>query len=108
MSATATARRTPPVADESMISQVWKVSNAKNEIFDEARAKYGDTFGLNQDASPTNRGPVPFDAIAQVSVSIAPYDFRQSGFQAARSTPCCCLAPTISTAPAFIRRTPMA
>ncbi|MBI0474122.1 TonB-dependent receptor [Sphingomonas sp. MA1305] len=41
----------------------------------------GDTFGLNQDASPTNRGPVPFDAISQVSVSIAPYDFRQSGFQ---------------------------
>ena len=41
----------------------------------------GDTFGLNQDASPTNRGPVPFDAIGQVSVSIAPYDFRQGGFQ---------------------------
>ena len=41
----------------------------------------GDTFGLNQDASPTNRGPVPLDALAQVSVSIAPYDFRQSGFQ---------------------------
>ncbi len=41
----------------------------------------GDSFGLNQDASPTNRGPVPFDALAQVSVSIAPYDFRQSGFQ---------------------------
>lgn len=41
----------------------------------------GDTFGLNPDASPTGRGPIPFDAIAQVSVSIAPYDFRQSGFQ---------------------------
>jgi hypothetical protein len=41
----------------------------------------GDTFGLNQDASPTNRGPVPFDAIGQFSISIAPYDFRQSGFQ---------------------------
>lgn len=41
----------------------------------------GDTFGLNQDASPNIRGPVPFDALAQVSVSIAPYDFRQSGFQ---------------------------
>ncbi|WP_174279208.1 TonB-dependent receptor [Sphingomonas bacterium] len=41
----------------------------------------GDTFGLNQDASPTNRGPVPFDAIGQVSTSVAPYDFRQSGFQ---------------------------
>ncbi|TPG11963.1 TonB-dependent receptor [Sphingomonas oligophenolica] len=41
----------------------------------------GDTFGLNQDASPTNRGPIPFDAIGQVSTSVAPYDFRQSGFQ---------------------------
>jgi hypothetical protein len=41
----------------------------------------GDTFGLNQDASPTNRGPVPFDAIGQVATSVAPYDFRQSGFQ---------------------------
>ena len=41
----------------------------------------GDTFGLNQDASPNIRGPVPLDALAQVSVSIAPYDFRQSGFQ---------------------------
>lgn len=41
----------------------------------------GDTFGLNQDASPNIRGPVPLDALAQVSVSIAPYDFLQSGFQ---------------------------
>lgn len=41
----------------------------------------GDTFGLNQDASPTNRGPIPYDAIGQVSLSIAPYDFRQSNFQ---------------------------
>lgn len=41
----------------------------------------GDTFGLNQDASPNIRGPVPLDALAQVSVSVAPYDFRQGGFQ---------------------------
>lgn len=41
----------------------------------------GDTFGLNQDASPTNRGPIPFDAIGQVTLSVAPYDFRQTGFQ---------------------------
>lgn len=41
----------------------------------------GDTFGLNQDASPNIRGPVPLDALAQVSVSLAPYDFLQSGFQ---------------------------
>lgn len=47
MSATATARRVPPMVEESMISQVWKVTTAKNEIFDQARAEYGDTFGLN-------------------------------------------------------------
>lgn len=44
-------------------------------------AQVGDTFGLNPDASPTRRGPVPFDAVAQVSVSIAPYDIRQTNFQ---------------------------
>ena len=41
----------------------------------------GDTFGLNADASPTTRGPIPYDAIGQVSISIAPYDFRQGNFQ---------------------------
>ena len=44
-------------------------------------AQVGDTFGLNPDASPTRRGPVPFDALAQVSVSVAPFDIRQSNFQ---------------------------
>lgn len=41
----------------------------------------GDNFGLNSDANPTGRGPVPFDAISQFSVSIAPFDFRQGNFQ---------------------------
>lgn len=41
----------------------------------------GDQFGLNSDANPTGRGPVPFDAIAQVSISVAPYDIRQGNFQ---------------------------
>ena len=44
-------------------------------------AQVGDSFGLNPDASPTRRGPVPFDAIAQVSVSVAPFDIRQGNFQ---------------------------
>ncbi len=39
-----------------------------------------DRFGLNPDVNPTGRGPVPFDAISQFSVSIAPYDVRQGGF----------------------------
>ncbi|PCD04547.1 TonB-dependent receptor [Sphingomonas spermidinifaciens] len=41
----------------------------------------GDSFGLNSDANPTARGPIPFDAIAQFSVSIAPSDIRQGNFQ---------------------------
>lgn len=40
----------------------------------------GDNFGLNSDANPTGRGPIPFDALAQVSISIAPYDIRQGNF----------------------------
>ena len=41
----------------------------------------GDQFGLNSDANPTGRGPIPFDAIGQFSVSIAPSDIRQGNFQ---------------------------
>ncbi|MBY0519278.1 MAG: TonB-dependent receptor, partial [Sphingomonas sp.] len=41
----------------------------------------GDTFGLNQDASPTIRGPVPFDALEQVSTSAANFDIRQTNYQ---------------------------
>ncbi len=39
-----------------------------------------DNFGLNPDANPTRRGPVPIDSISQFSVSIAPYDIRQGNF----------------------------
>ncbi len=47
MSATATARRLPPMVTEPRIAQVWQVTQARNEIFDRARAKHGDVFGLN-------------------------------------------------------------
>ena len=40
-----------------------------------------DNFGLNSDASPTRRGPIPFDSIGQFSTSVAPYDVRQGNFQ---------------------------
>ena len=39
-----------------------------------------DNFGLNPDANPTRRGPVPIDSIGQFSVSVAPYDIRQGNF----------------------------
>jgi len=49
MSATATptALRRPPMVDQSRISQVWQVTQARNSIFDRARERYGDTFGLS-------------------------------------------------------------
>ncbi|HET9511197.1 MAG TPA: carboxypeptidase regulatory-like domain-containing protein [Sphingomonas sp.] len=39
-----------------------------------------DNFGLNVDGNVTGRGPIPFDAIGQFSVSIAPFDIRQGNF----------------------------
>lgn len=39
-----------------------------------------DNFGLNPDANPTRRGPVPIDSIGQFSTSVAPYDVRQGNF----------------------------
>ncbi len=39
-----------------------------------------DNFGLNPDANPTRRGPVPIDSIAQFAVSVAPVDIRQGNF----------------------------
>lgn len=47
MSATATARRLPPMAAQSALSQIWQISHAQNEIFDRARERHGDAFGLN-------------------------------------------------------------
>ncbi|MBA3880031.1 MAG: TonB-dependent receptor [Sphingobium sp.] len=41
----------------------------------------GDTFGLNQDASPNIRGPVPYDALGQVTTSAANFDIRQTNYQ---------------------------
>jgi hypothetical protein len=40
-----------------------------------------DSFGLNPDGLPSRRGPVPFDAIGQYQVKIAPYDIREGNFQ---------------------------
>ena len=46
---------------------------------------FGNAFGLDDPApgGQTNAEPVPFDAVEQVQVSIAPYDVRQGGFSGA-------------------------
>ena len=43
--------------------------------------QFTDDFGLNNGGLPTSRGPVPFDAIEQFSVKIAPYDITEGDFQ---------------------------
>ena len=42
---------------------------------------FSDDFGLNVSGLPTDRGPVPLDAIEQLSVKIAPYDVSEGNFQ---------------------------
>lgn len=41
----------------------------------------GDSFGLNPDALPSRRGPVPIDAIGEFQTKVAPYDIREGFFQ---------------------------
>jgi len=40
-----------------------------------------DSFGLNPDALPSRRGPVPLDAIGEFQTRVAPYDIREGFFQ---------------------------
>ncbi len=43
--------------------------------------RFSDNFGLNQGGLPHTRGPVPLDAVEQMSVKIAPYDITEGDFQ---------------------------
>ncbi len=40
-----------------------------------------DSFGLNPDALPSRRGPVPLDSIGEFQTKVAPYDIRDGFFQ---------------------------
>jgi hypothetical protein len=40
-----------------------------------------DSFGLNADALPSRRGPVPLDSIAEFQTKVAPYDIREGFFE---------------------------
>ena len=42
-----------------------------------------DDFGLNGGGYPTQRSPIPFDALDQVTVDVAPFDASKSGFSGA-------------------------
>jgi len=43
--------------------------------------QFTDDFGLNNGGLPTGRGPVPLDAVGQISVKAAPYDITAGDLQ---------------------------
>jgi hypothetical protein len=55
--------------------------NARLNKFSVDGLRFSDTFGLNVGGLPTARGPVPLDAIEQLSVKIAPFDISEGDFQ---------------------------
>jgi hypothetical protein len=55
--------------------------NARLNKFSVDGLGFTDNFGLNVGGLPTARGPVPLDAIEQLSVKIAPYDISEGNFQ---------------------------
>lgn len=55
--------------------------NARFNRFTVDGVPISDSFGLNPDALPSRRGPVPLDAIGQFETKVAPYDIREGFFQ---------------------------
>ncbi|MGX7894641.1 TonB-dependent receptor [Tsuneonella sp. HG222] len=55
--------------------------NGRLNRFSVDGVQLSDDFGINNGGLPTSRGPVPYDAIEQLSVKVAPYDISEGDFQ---------------------------
>jgi hypothetical protein len=77
------ARRDPFVTIDQSNSRTIEIAgqNGRLNRFSVDGVQFSDDFGLNNGGLPTSRGPVPFDAIEQLSVSIAPFDVQEGDFQ---------------------------
>lgn len=77
------ARRDPLVSLDLTNSRAIEVAgnNGRLNRFSVDGVQFSDDFGLNNGGLPTARGPVPFDAIEQFSVKVAPYDIAEGDFQ---------------------------
>lgn len=77
------ARRDPFVTMDLTNSRTIEIAgnNGRLNRFSVDGVQFSDDFGLNNGGLPTNRGPVPFDAIEQFSVKVAPYDVTEGDFQ---------------------------
>ncbi len=77
------ARRDPFVTMDLTNARTIEIAgnNGRLNRFSVDGVQFSDDFGLNNGGLPTNRGPVPFDAIEQFSVKVAPYDVTEGDFQ---------------------------
>jgi hypothetical protein len=77
------ARRDPFANIDASNSRTIEIAgqNGRLNRFSVDGVQLSDDFGLNNGGLPTSRGPVPFDAIEQLSVKVAPYDIEEGDFQ---------------------------
>lgn len=77
------ARRDPLVTIDLTNSRTIEIAgnNGRLNRFSVDGMQMSDDFGLNNGGLPTNRGPVPFDAIEQFTVKVAPYDISEGDMQ---------------------------
>jgi hypothetical protein len=77
------ARRDPFATIDLSNSRTIEIAGTNGRLnrFSVDGVAFGDDFGLNNGGLPTNRGPVPLDAIEQFSVKVAPFDITEGNFQ---------------------------
>jgi hypothetical protein len=77
------ARRDPFANIDASNSRTIEIAgqNGRLNRFSVDGVQLSDDFGINNGGLPTSRGPVPFDAIEQLSVKVAPYDIEEGDFQ---------------------------
>lgn len=77
------ARRDPLATIDLTNNRTIEIAgnNGRLNRFSVDGMQMSDDFGLNNGGLPTSRGPVPFDAIEQFSVKVAPYDISEGDMQ---------------------------
>ncbi len=77
------ARRDPLVTIDLTNGRTIEIAgnNGRLNRFSVDGIQLSDDFGLNNGGLPTSRGPVPFDAIEQFTVKVAPYDIAEGDLQ---------------------------
>jgi hypothetical protein len=77
------ARRDPFANIDLSNSRTIEIAgqNGRLNRFSVDGVQFSDDFGLNNGGLPTSRGPVPYDAIEQFAVRVAPFDISEGDFQ---------------------------